>query len=169
VEEIEPHPNDKLRFNTKSIHGKVLKRDIHHAIKFPIYAGVAYDFASAEDLEATFADRKPAHAYSRITNPTVEAFENKMTALENGFASIAVASGMAATTNVFLNILQQGDHLIAASALFGGTCSLFKNVLRPFGVETTFVDIDNPDENIGCAVSRQRILSMLTERSSAQL
>lgn len=133
-------------FNTKSIHGRVLKQDVHRALKFPIYAGVAYDFASAEDIEAAFADRKPAHAYSRITNPTVEAFEQKMTALENGFASIAVASGMAAITNVCMNILQQGDHLIAAASLFGGTCSLFKHVLGPFGIDTTFVDIDNLDE-----------------------
>ncbi len=137
---------DNLRFNTKSIHGKVMKGDIHRAIKYPIYAGVAYDFASAEDIEAAFIDRKPAHAYSRSTNPTVAAFENKMTALENGFASIAVASGMAATTNVLLNIFQQGDHLVSASSLFGGTSSLLKNVLKPFGIETTFVDINNLKE-----------------------
>ncbi len=137
---------NQRRFTTKAIHGNTLKADVQRALKYPIYAGVAFDFASAEDLEDAFAGRNPSHAYSRITNPTVEAFENKMTALEHGLASIAVASGMAAISNVFLNILRQGDHLVAASSLFGGTCSLLKNVLEPFGIETTFVDIDRLDE-----------------------
>ncbi len=130
-------------FTTQSIHGKTLKEDAHRAIKFPIYAGVAYDFASAEDLEAAFLGRKPEHAYSRITNPTVEAFEHKVTALEQAFASVAVASGMAAATTVFLNLLQQGDHVVASSSLFGGTISLLQNVLQPFGIATTFADIDS--------------------------
>ena len=104
----------KLGFDTKAVHGDVLKEDIHKAIRYPIYAGVAFHFESAEDIEDAFAFRKPAHAYSRVTNPTVEAFERKMNGLEDGRAAVATASGMAAISNVFFNLLKQGENIVSA-------------------------------------------------------
>ncbi|MCP4399619.1 MAG: O-acetylhomoserine aminocarboxypropyltransferase/cysteine synthase [bacterium] len=145
-------------FNTRSIHDAVPKQDVHQAIRYPLYAGVAYDFASAEDIEAAFASKIQAHVYSRSTNPTVEAFERKLNSLEGGFASIAVASGMAAITNTLMNLLQQGDHMVSAASLFGGSCSLFQNVLEPFGVETSFVDIDRLDEIEEAIAERTKVI-----------
>jgi O-acetylhomoserine (thiol)-lyase len=131
----------KLGFDTRAIHCEVPKKDVHGAIKYPIYAGVAFNVGTAEDLEAAFAFRKPAHAYSRVTNPTVELFERKMNSLEDGRGAIAVASGMAAISNVFLNLTMQGENVVSTNSLFGNTYSFFKNTLRNFGVETRFVDI----------------------------
>jgi len=145
-------------FNTNAIHGKIVKEDVQHAIKYPIYAGVAYSFDSAEDIEGAFTGRKPAHTYSRITNPTVEAFEQKMTLLENGLVSIGVASGMAAITNVIIALLREGDNIVAADSLFGGTVSLFDKTLRPLGLDTRFVDIDNPDQVKQAIDERTRLL-----------
>jgi len=149
---------EKPGFNTKCIHGKRHKKDVHNAISFPIYSGVAFDFDSAEELENAFAGRKPAHAYSRITNPTVEAFEQTMTALENGLGSIAVSSGMAAISNVFLCLLEQGDHVISSVALFGGTYSLLEKTLKPFGIGTSFVDINDLDEVRNAITDKTRII-----------
>ena len=136
----------KLGFDTKAVHGDVLKEDIHKAIRYPIYAGVAFHFESAEDIEDAFAFRKPAHAYSRVTNPTVEAFERKMNGLEDGRAAVATASGMAAISNVFFNLLKQGENIVSANSLFGNTYSFFKKTLKNFGIETRFVDIDDLDQ-----------------------
>ena len=137
---------EKLGFDTRAVHGDVLKEDIHRAIRYPIYAGVAFHFESAEDLEDAFAFRLPVHAYSRVTNPTVEAFERKMNGLENGRAAVATASGMAAISNVFFNLLTQGENIVSANSLFGNTYSFFKKTLMNFGIETRFVDIDDLDQ-----------------------
>lgn len=136
-----------MGFETKAIHGDVLKKDVHRAIKYPIYSGVAFHFESAEALEDAFAFRKPAHAYSRVTNPSVEAFERKMNALEGGRGAIAVSSGMAAVTNAVINLVRQGENIVSSSSLFGNTYSLFKFTLNGLGIETRFVDMDDP-ENI---------------------
>ncbi|MBW2366752.1 MAG: O-acetylhomoserine aminocarboxypropyltransferase/cysteine synthase [Deltaproteobacteria bacterium] len=136
----------QLGFDTRAVHGAPLKTDAHHAIKYPIYAGVAFSFETAEEMGDAFAFRKPAHTYSRVTNPTVEAFERKINSLENGRASIAVASGMAAISNTFLNLVTQGENIISTISLFGNTYSFFKNTLSNFGVEVRFVDIDDPDQ-----------------------
>ncbi|MEK6558146.1 MAG: aminotransferase class V-fold PLP-dependent enzyme, partial [Candidatus Margulisiibacteriota bacterium] len=133
-------------FNTKAIHAKGQKPDAHQALRAPIYAGVSYAFDTAEDIEQAFRGNRPSHMYSRISNPSVEVFENKMKALEDGLGTIAVASGMAAIANVLLAILQSGDNIIAANALFGGTTSLLKNVLTPMGIETRFADFDDLDQ-----------------------
>ncbi len=134
----------KLGFDTRAIHCDAPKKDVHGAIKYPIYAGVAFNFDSAEDLEAAFAYRKPAHAYSRVTNPTVELFERKLNSLENGRGAIAVASGMAAISNVFLNLVRRDENIVSTNSLFGNTYSFFKHTLNNFGIETRFVDIHDP-------------------------
>ncbi len=134
-----------MNFNTRAVHGRSAKRDFHGSIKQPIYSGAAFEFGSAEELEDAFVGRKPAHVYSRITNPTVDAFEQKMTALEDALASIAVASGMAAISNVFLGLLLPGDNIVSAASLFGGTYSLFNRTLAPLGIGTRLVDITQPE------------------------
>lgn len=135
-----------IGFDTTAVHGRQPQAPGHRAIRFPIHAGVAFHFESAEDLEAAFAFRKPAHAYSRVTNPTVEAFEQKIAALEEGRGAMGLSSGMAAIANVMFNLLQQGDNIVSGSAIFGNTFSLFKNTLGPMGVGVRFVDITDPEQ-----------------------
>lgn len=151
-----------MEFETKALHGDILKKDRHHSIKYPIYAGVSFSFESAEDMEATFAFKKPAHAYSRISNPTVEAFERKVNLLEGGRGAIALASGMAAISNVFLNLLQQGENIVSASSLFGNTYSLFSNLINKFGIETRFIDIDDLDQVIQAIDDKTRVVFLET-------
>ncbi len=130
-----------LGFDTKAIHGDGPKKDIHNAIKYPVYAGAAFCFESAEALEDAFAHRIPAHTYSRMTNPTVEAFERKINLLEQGKSAVAVASGMAALSSIFLNLIKQGDNIVASNSLFGNTFSFLNNTLKNFGVNARLVDI----------------------------
>ena len=153
---------ESLGFNTKAIHGDVLKEDVHRAIRYPIYAGVAFHFETAEDIEDAFAFRKPAHAYSRVTNPTVEAFERKLNAIEGGRGTIAVASGMAAISNVFFNLLRQGENIVSANSLFGNTYSFFKKTLKNFGIETRFVDMDDLNQLYEAVDGKTRALFLET-------
>ncbi|NOY69914.1 MAG: O-acetylhomoserine aminocarboxypropyltransferase/cysteine synthase [Deltaproteobacteria bacterium] len=149
-------------FETKAIHVKTPKQDVHGAIKFPIYAGAAFAFESAEAIEDAFAFRKPAHAYSRVTNPTVEAFERKINALEDGRGAIAVASGMAAITNAVLNLVKQGENIVSSDAIFGNTYSLFVHTLKGLGIETRFFDVDKPDSLSKLMDDKTRVLFLET-------
>jgi len=131
----------KPGFTTRAIHEPTLGRDANRALMFPIYAGVAHEFENAEAMEETFTGRRAAFAYSRIANPTVTAFERKLTALEDGTGSVAVSSGMAAISVSLLNLLSKGDTLVAASSVFGGTYALFKKVFYPLGITVKFVPV----------------------------
>lgn len=136
----------QLKFDTKALHGKPQKKDIHNSLRYPIYASVAFDYETAQDMEDAFNHRKLAHAYSRITNPTVELLEQTLCSLENGFSGIALSSGMAAITNTFLALLTCKDNIIASKYLFGNTFSLLKETLKGFGIEARFVDVNDQSE-----------------------
>jgi O-acetylhomoserine (thiol)-lyase len=151
-----------LGFDTKAVHGATLKQDAHNAIRFPIYAGAAFSFESAEEMEDSFAYRKPAHVYSRISNPTVEAFERKINLLEGGRGAIAVASGMAAISNVLFNLLSKGENIVAASSLFGNTYSFLKNTLKHFGIDTRFVDIEDLEQIDNSIDNKTRVVFLET-------
>lgn len=132
---------EELKFQTRAIHDLTMTPDQQRSIRYPIYSSVAFDFESAEDLEDAFAGRSLSHSYSRLSNPTVEAFERKIADLEGGLHAIALASGMAAITNTIFSLLRSGDNFITSSFLFGNTYSLFQNTLPGFGLEPRFVDI----------------------------
>ena len=119
-------------FNTGLLHGTNEKYP-QGATQVPIYQSSAFRHDSAEDLEKIFDNKKMGFSYTRINNPTVESFEKRVTMLEDGIGSVACASGMAALTNAFLNILQAGDEIVAACGLYGGTVELFDD-LKPFGI-----------------------------------
>ena len=93
-----------------------------------------------------FALRKPGNIYTRITNPTTAAFEERIAALEGGVGAFATASGMAAVTYTILALAHAGDHVVAASTIYGGTFNLLKETLPRYGITTTFVDVDNLEE-----------------------
>lgn len=105
----------------------------------------SYVFDSAAQAAAVFAGAEPGNVYSRFTNPTVRAFEQRLAAMEGGDACVATASGMSAILSVFMALLKSGDHVIASRTLFGATINLFNNVLGKFGIDITFVDpVDLP-------------------------
>jgi O-acetylhomoserine (thiol)-lyase len=113
-----------------------------------IVQSTTYKFDTAEQIGDVFDLKDTAHIYSRISNPTVACLEAKITALEEGTASLALASGHAAVTTAIMNLCYNGHHFVAAKSLYGGTINLFSNTLKKFGIEVTFVDQDAPIEEL---------------------
>ncbi len=140
-EEEEGRP-DRLHglngFNTTVLHGTE-NNDAFGATLTPIYQSSAFAQKSAEDIEKVFTNRANGFVYSRINNPTVEAFERKITKLEGGVASVACASGQAAVVNSILNIVRAGDEIISSAGLYGGTVELFDE-LKNYGITVHYVE-----------------------------
>ena len=109
----------------------------------PIYQTSSYVFKDTAEAEGRFALTVPGYIYSRLTNPTVDVFEQRIAALEGGSAAIAVASGAAAVTYAILNLAGAGDEIVSASTLYGGTYSLFAHTLPRYGIRTVFIDPDD--------------------------
>ena len=105
-----------------------------------IFATSSFCYGSAEEAAAVFAEQKPGYIYSRFTNPTVEAFEKRLAAMEGGDACVATASGMAAILSLCMALLKHGDHVVVSRSLFGSTISLFNNYIAKFGVQVSYVD-----------------------------
>jgi O-acetylhomoserine (thiol)-lyase len=112
----------------------------------PIYQTTSYVFNDTEHAANLFSLAEPGNIYTRIMNPTQDVFEQRMTALEGGVGSLAVASGSMATTYAVLNLASAGDNIVALSTLYGGTFALFAHTLPQFGVTVRFVDPDKPEE-----------------------
>ncbi|GDX61153.1 MAG: O-succinylhomoserine sulfhydrylase [Nitrosospira sp.] len=104
-----------------------------------LYLTSSFVFDSAAQAAARFSGIEPGNVYSRFTNPTVTAFEERLAALEGAETCVATASGMSAILSCVMGLLSAGDHIIASRSLFGATVSLFNNVLKRFGIETTYV------------------------------
>ena len=130
-----------LKFITKILHNKFLKKDAHGSLHMPIYNNVAFEFDTSEDIELAFQGKKPAHMYSRISNPTIENFEQKVKAVTQALGVVAVSSGMAAISNVILALCQAGDNIITTKHLFGNTYSLFERTFKGWGLDTRYADL----------------------------
>lgn len=115
---------------------------------YPIVQSTTYNYTSPEVLADLFDLKAEGHMYSRISNPTVEVFENKMAVLEKGVGALAVGSGQSANTIAVLNICKAGDHIVCLSTVYGGTVNLFGSTLRNLGIETTFVSPEASEEEI---------------------
>ncbi len=156
-------------FSTNAVHGfRSGAGDTHGALRPPVYDSVAFEQDSSEALSQVFAGRKPAHAYSRITNPTVEDFENRMRLLSGGLAVIAVSSGMAAISNILLALGSAGTNIVAGGHLFGNTVSLLEKTLKPWGLETRFVSMLEPLE-VAAAIDRNTRVVFLETITNPQL
>lgn len=137
-----------LKFITRILHTKFLKEDPHGSLHMPVYDDVTFEFKTAEDLELAFSGRKPAHMYSRISNPTVEHFEQKVKTMSNALGVIALSSGMAAISNTILTIAKTGDNILTSKHLFGNTYSLFEQTLKSWGLEIRYADLTKPLETV---------------------
>lgn len=134
-----------MNFNTLLLHDNAFVEEKTGATMTPVYQSSAFAYRTAEELEKVFLHTLPGFSYTRINNPTVEAFEKRITALEGGLASVACASGMAAVTNAIMNIVQTGDEIISGAGIFGGTIDLFRD-LEAYGVHTVYVKDGTPEE-----------------------
>ena len=132
-------------FTTKAIHGTQTGGDQHGSLRPPVYDSVAFEHPDSRALQDAFAGRKPAHVYSRITNPTVQDFEQKINLLAGGRGAIAVASGMAAITNTVLALGAAGKNIVTTKCLFGNTLSLFERTLSSWGLGVKFAQMTDPD------------------------
>lgn len=138
----------KEGFSTRIINTKFGKKDVHGAISMPVYRNAAFEFADSEAIAAAFQYKEElaSHTYSRLSNPSVDNFERKMKAASGADDVMALASGMAAISHVFLTLGYAGCNIVTSPHLFGNTFSILKFTLAEFGVETRFVDTDNIEE-----------------------
>lgn len=135
----------KFSFETLQLHaGQTVGDTKSRAV--PIYQTTSFVFDDTEEAADLFALRKAGNIYTRITNPTTSVFEERINALEGGVGALAVASGMAAITYVFLTLAHAGDHIVSSKTVYGGSYNLFKLTLPRYGINTTFVDPDNFEE-----------------------
>ncbi|MBW4848077.1 MAG: O-acetylhomoserine aminocarboxypropyltransferase/cysteine synthase [Lachnospiraceae bacterium] len=130
-----------LKFETLQLHvGQEQADPVTDARAVPIYQTSSYVFHNCDHAAARFNLSDAGNIYGRLTNPTQDVFERRIAALEGGVAALAVASGAAAVTYSIENIAKNGDHIVAAKNIYGGTYNLLEHTLPEYGVETTFVD-----------------------------
>lgn len=135
-----------LKFETLQLHvGQETPDPVTDARAVPIYQTSSFVFRNSEHAAARFNLSDSGNIYGRLTNPTEEVFEKRMTALEGGVAALAVASGAAAIAYTFQNLAQAGDHIVSAKNIYGGTYNYLANTFPQYGVTTTFVDIFDLD------------------------
>lgn len=146
-----------MRFNTSLVHGGVKRNEKNGSTLAPIYQVSAFGHESAGELEKLFGNRAAGFTYTRLGNPTVEAFETRITALEGGVASVACASGMAALTNAFLNILRAGDEIVTSASLYGGSIDLFRD-FEAFGIKSVYVENNAWDAFEGAINEHTRVV-----------
>ncbi len=127
------------RFDTLALHAGAAPDPATGARATPIYQTTSFVFRDTDHAAALFNMERAGHVYSRISNPTVAAFEERVAALENGVGAIATASGQAALHLAIATLLGAGSHIVASAALYGGSHNLLHYTLRRFGIETTFV------------------------------
>lgn len=131
----------KLHFETLQLHAGQEQPDAATGARaVPIYQSASFVFQNSADAAARFILEQPGEIYTRLGNPTQNVFEQRMAALEGGVAAVAVASGAAAITYALLNLTRQGDHIVAARTIYGGSYNLLAHTLPAYGVTATFVD-----------------------------
>jgi O-acetylhomoserine (thiol)-lyase len=138
-------PDHVFHPETLAIHAGQIPDSATGSRALPIYQTTSYVFDDADHAASLFNLQTFGNVYSRLSNPTVAALEERIAALEGGRAAVAAASGMAAEMLALLTILQSGDHLIATSALYGGSVTMFAVNFKKLGIEVSFVDANKPE------------------------
>ncbi|MEA3495855.1 MAG: PLP-dependent aspartate aminotransferase family protein [Bacteroidota bacterium] len=126
-------------FNTKLIHSGDFKDEFGAAV-VPIYQTSTFSFKNAQHGADCFSGKSDGYIYTRIGNPTIDALENKLADLENGYRGVVMSSGMAAVTTVYMTLLSQGDHMISTSAVYGPSRAVMESHFAKFGVEYDYID-----------------------------
>ncbi len=133
-------------FDTRAIHAGQRPDPETGARAMPIYASTSFVFEDVQHAADLFSLQTFGNIYSRLSNPTSAAFEERMAALEGGLGALAAASGKAAQLISLLTLVQQGDHIVSSNALYGGTFMQFDVTMRRMGIDVTFVDLAHPDQ-----------------------
>jgi methionine-gamma-lyase len=133
---------DKAGFNTKLIHAGEIQDQFHSATT-PIYQTSTFGFKSAEEGAKCFAGESDGYIYTRIGNPTINALERQIAMLENGHGGIAVSSGMAAVTTIYLALMSSGDHIVSTDAIYGPARSVIEKQFIRFGFQSTYINTTN--------------------------
>ncbi|MFC4322374.1 homocysteine synthase [Litchfieldia salsa] len=136
----------KYGFETVALHGGQEPDSATNARAVPIYQTSSFVFNDSDHAANLFSLAEPGNIYTRIMNPTQDAFEQRIAQLEGGVAALATSSGQAAITYSILNIAEAGDEIIASSSLYGGTYALFAHTLPKMGIQVTFFDVDNLED-----------------------
>ena len=136
--------NRQLGFSTRQLHAGMGPDPTTGSRALPIYQTTSYVFRDTEHAANLFALEEPGNIYTRIMNPTNEALENRLASLEGGCGALAASSGHAAQVMAILALCKQGDHIVSASTLYGGTYTQFCSTFPDLGIEVTFVDPDDP-------------------------
>ncbi|PWE54585.1 bifunctional O-acetylhomoserine aminocarboxypropyltransferase/cysteine synthase [Metarhizobium album] len=131
---------------TIALHGGSFRYDpATGAVAVPIYQTSSFQLPGTDGADKLFALEAPGHLYTRVSNPTQDAFEQRLAELEGGAAALALSSGQAASAFAILNVARAGDNIVSAAGLYGGTWALFAATLKSFGIETRFVDASDPE------------------------
>ena len=145
-------------FRTRALHAGGAPDPTTGARAVPIYQTTSFVFEDTADAATLFALQKYGNVYSRIANPTVAAFEERIASLEGGIGAVATSSGQAAEFLVFAALCGAGDHVVASSSLYGGTLTQLDVTLRRFGVETTFVPGTDPADYAAAVTDRTKLV-----------
>src|SRR5271166_5424281 len=137
--------NETKHPETLVLHAGWRRDPATNAVAVPIYQTTSYQFDSAEHAANLFGLKELGNIYTRIMNPTQDAFEKRIAAVEGGVAALALASGQAASAYSVMNLARAGDNIVSSTDLYGGTWNLFGNTLKDTGIETRFVDPEDPE------------------------
>lgn len=151
----------KKGFFTTNLHSDRQDGPEHGVLHKAIHPSVAYGYEDARHLAEVFQGKRPGYNYGRQLNPTVTALQNRITKMEDGIATVAFATGMAAISSTMLSLLKSGDHLVASAFLFGNTNSFF-GTLQRLGIEVTFVDATSSDAVAAAIKSNTRAVFVET-------
>ncbi|MDA0989239.1 MAG: O-acetylhomoserine aminocarboxypropyltransferase/cysteine synthase [Verrucomicrobia bacterium] len=142
-----------MQLETQCLHAGQQPDPTTHARGVPVHRTTAYVFDNTEHAARLFALQELGNIYSRIMNPTADVLEQRMAALEGGAAALAVASGTSAIFYAIINVARQGDNIVSANNLYGGTYTQFNDILPNFGIQTKFVDPNDP-QNFAAAIDK---------------
>jgi O-acetylhomoserine (thiol)-lyase len=145
-------------FRTRAIHAGNIPDQVTGARALPIYQTTAFVFDDTADAAARFALQKYGNVYSRLANPTVAAFEERVASLEGGIGAVATASGLSAQFVTFASLAGAGDHIVASANLYGGSITQLDVTLRRFGVETTFIKSSDPADYAAAITDKTKLI-----------
>lgn len=148
----------RFGFETRMLHAGYIPDPLTGARAVPIYQTTSYVFEDTDKAAQLFELKQYGNIYSRINNPTVAAFEERIASLENATGAVATASGMAAQLNVMMTLLEPGDEIVTSSHLYGGTTTQFVHTFRKLGLKAHFVDPTNLDEWAAAITPKTRLL-----------